>query len=93
MGVVDHDVLCPPRPSPSGRLQNLVGGSGIDIVGTGKHPAFDANLIHQVVDGGYCLLVGRGAGIEHILEDSPLHTDRIEEQAVQLLDYRQDRFA
>src|SRR3989442_3814423 len=65
--------------------QDLVGGARIDIVGAKQEPALGraAVLGHQVLDRRDRLLVGRGAGIEHVpgyFLAFVLH--RVEEQAV-----------
>ena len=76
--------------------QDLVGGARIDVVGAEQHPALGAAafLGHQVLDRRDRLLVGRGAGVEHVLRQLlafVLH--RVEQQAVQFLEHRQHRLA
>ena len=48
--------------------QDLVGGPGIDVVGSEQHPPLCAAavLAHQVLDGGDGLLVWRRTGVEHV---------------------------
>ena len=78
------------------RAQDLVGRARVDVVGAEQHPALRAAafLAHQVLHRGNGLLVGRGAGVEHVLRQLfafVLH--RVEEQAVQFLEHRQHRLA
>ena len=73
------------------RTQDLVGGAGVDIVGTEQHPALGATAVgtHQIVHRRNSLLIGRGTGIEHILGKLfafILH--RVEQQAVELFHHR-----
>ena len=78
------------------RLEDLVGGARIDVVGAFEHPALHvaAFLAHEVFDRGDRLLIGRGAGIEDVVGALlALILHGIEEQAVQLLEHRQHRFA
>jgi hypothetical protein len=78
------------------RAQDLVGRARIDVVGAGQDPAlhFAAVLAHQVVDRRDRLLVRSGAGVEHVtLALLTLVLDRVEQQAVQLLEHRQHRLA
>ena len=51
------------------RAQDLVGRARIDVVGAEQEPALGtaAVLAHQVLDRGDGLLVGRRAGVEHVL--------------------------
>ena len=76
--------------------QNLVGGAGVDIVGTEQHPALGATAVgtHQIVHRRNSLLIGRGTGIEHVLGKLfafILH--RVEQQAVEFFHHRQHRLA
>ena len=49
--------------------QDLVGGARVHVVGAQQHPALGAAavLAHQVLDRRNGLLVGRRAGVEHVL--------------------------
>src|SRR5690606_25080883 len=95
-GVVDHDVVSGHALGLQVGLENLVGGAGVDIVGTGQHETLDATALfaHQVIDRGDGLLVGRGTGVEHVLgRFFALILDRVEHHAVELFHHRQYRFA
>ncbi len=94
--VVDRDVFVLDALGLQIGLEDLVGGARIDIVGAFQHPALHlaAFLRHQVVDGRDRLLVGRGAGVEHVaLALLALVLDRIEQDRVQFLEHRQHRLA
>ena len=75
--------------------KDLVGGARIDVVGSQQEEAFGAAavLAQQVFHRRDGLLVRRRAGIEdvggHLF---PFVLYRVEQQAVQLLKHRQDRF-
>lgn len=76
--------------------QDLVGGARVHIVGAQQHEALGAAAVfaHQVFHGGNGLLVGRGAGVEHVLlQFLALVLHRVEQQAVQFLEHRQHRLA
>ena len=76
--------------------QDLVGRARIDVVGAQQHPALGAAAVfaHQVFHSGDGLLVGGCARIEHVLlKLFAFVLDRIEQQAVQFLEDREDRFA
>ena len=90
--VVDHDVFRRHALVLEIGLQDLVGGAGIDIIGAGQHPALDTFICHQIVDGRDRLLIGRGAGVEHVARGFLafiLHG--IEQDAVQFFEHRQHR--
>ena len=94
--VVLHDVGVGDALGVQEGPQDLVGRARIDVVGAEQHEALGpaAVLAHQVLDRGDRLLVRRGAGVEDVagtLLALVLH--RVEEQAVQLLEDRQDRLA
>src|SRR3954452_13878196 len=75
-------------------FQDLVRGARIDIVGAGQHPALHLVFIPKVINRRDCLLVWRGAGIENVTAAFLafiLH--RIEQDAVQFLEHRQDGLA
>jgi hypothetical protein len=94
--VVDHDVFGGNTLGLEIGLEDLVGGARIDIISARQHPALHRAAIfaHQIVDSRNRLLVGRGTGIEDILRAFlTLILDRIKEQAIQLLEDRQHRFA
>ena len=75
-------------------LEDLVGGARVDIVRTRQHPAFDADLVHQVVDRRDGLLIGRRPGVEDVLRGLlTLVLNGVEEQAVELLEHRQHGLA
>ena len=64
----------------------------VDVVGAFEHPALHADFLHQVVDGRNRLLVRRGAGVDDVLRRLlTLVLHRVEQQAVVLLEDRQDR--
>jgi len=85
--MVDHDVLGGHTLGLEVGFEDLVGGARIDVVGAGQHPAFHLLVLHQVVDGGDRLLVGGGAGVEHVaLALLALVLDRVEQDAVELLE-------
>ena len=89
-GVVDENVVLRDPLGLKIRLENLVGGPGVDIVGTREHPAFHPFYFHQIVDSRDRLLIGRRSGVEDIaltLLAFVLHG--IEEQAVQFREHRQ----
>ncbi len=78
------------------RTQNLVGGAWVDVVGAQQEEALGAAavLAHQVFHCRNCLLVGRSAGVEDVRRHFfafVLH--RVEQQTIELLEYRQYRFA
>ncbi|MCY1423632.1 hypothetical protein D9M71_393500 [compost metagenome] len=78
------------------RAQDLVGSARVDIVGTEQEITLGCATVfaHQVLDRGNRLLVRRGTGVEHVrrhLFAFVLH--RVEQQAVEFLEYRQHRFA
>ncbi|MPM77542.1 hypothetical protein SDC9_124548 [bioreactor metagenome] len=76
--------------------QDLVGGARVHIVGAQQHEAFGAAafLAHQVFHGRDGLLVGRGTGVEHVLGKLLAFVlNRVEQQAVVLLEHRQHRLA
>ena len=94
--VVDPDVVRRDPLRLQEGFQDLVGGARIDVVGAFEHPALHpaAFLAHQVFDGRDRLLVRRGAGVEDVLRAFlALVLHRVEQQAVQLLEHRQHRFA
>ncbi len=94
--VVDHDVGIRDALLLEIGFEDLVGRAGIDVVGAREHPAFDVAAIlgHQVVDGRDGLLVGRGAGVEHVaLAFLAFVLHRIEQDAVELLEHRQHGLA
>ena len=75
-------------------LEDLVGGARIDVVGARQHPALHLLFLGQVVDGGDRLLVGRGAGVEHVaLALLALVLHGVEQDRVQLLEDRQHGLA
>ena len=93
-GVDLLDVLVGNALGMQERAQNLIGGTRINIVGAEQEVAFGttAVLAHEVLDRGDGLLVGRRAGVEHVLRKLlafVLH--RIEQQAVEFFVYRQHR--
>ena len=78
------------------RAQDLVGRARVDVVGAQQEEAGRAAafLGHEIFDGGDRLLVGRGAGVEHVLRQLlALVLHRVEEQPVQLLEDGQHRLA
>ena len=88
--VIDHDVGIRDALLLEIGFEDLVGGARIDVIGAGEHPALclAAVLRHQVIDRGDRLLVGRGAGIEHValaLLAFVLH--RVEQDVVELLEH------
>ncbi len=92
--VVDHDVLVLDALRLQVRLEDLVRGSGVHIVGPSQYPAFDLDVIHQVVDCRDGLLIRRGTCVDDILGrlfTFVLHG--IEEQPVVLFEHRQHRLA
>ena len=93
-GVVDRDVLGLHALGLQVGFEDLVGGAGIDVVRALQHPALDLLLLHQVVDGRDRLLVGGGAGVEHVaLALLALVLDGVEQDRVQLLEHRQHGLA
>ncbi|VTR67988.1 conserved hypothetical protein [Desulfosarcina cetonica] len=93
-GIVDHDVRRGDALGFQVGLEDLVGRAWIDIVGAGQDPAFDPHVVHQIVHGRDGLLVRRGAGVKDVFGGFlafVLH--RIEKQAVQFLEDRQNRLA
>ena len=92
--VVDHDVLGRDALLFEIGFKDLVGRARIDVVSASEHPALHLLVVHQVIDGGDRLLVGRGAGIEHIaLAFLAFVLHRIEQNRVQFLEHRQHGFA
>jgi len=76
------------------RLENLVRRARIDVVGAFEHPALHPDVFHQVVHRRDRLLIGRRAGVDHVLRRLlALVLHRIKEQTVVLLEYRQHGFA
>jgi hypothetical protein len=76
--------------------QDLVRGARVDVVGAQQHEALGrtAVLAHQVFHGGNGLLVGRGAGVEHVLAQLfTLVLHRVEQQRVLFFEHRQHRLA
>ena len=75
-------------------LEDVVRGPRIDVVGAQKREFLDAQLVKEVVGGGDRLLVRRRSGVEDVFRAFlALVLDRIEQQAVEFLDHRQDRLA
>src|SRR5580658_9362128 len=94
--IVDHDVFGGDSLGFEERLQDLVGGARIDVIGAGEDPALDvaAFLAHQIFDRRDRLLIGCRSRIEDIARTLlALILDRIEEQPVQFFEDRQHRFA
>ena len=78
------------------RAQDPVGRARIDVVGAEQNPSanFASFLAHQISNGRNCLLVGRGPRVENVARAFfALVLHRVEEQAVQLLEDRQNGFA
>ena len=95
-GVLLVDVLVGHALALEVGTQDLVGGAGVHIVGAQQHPPLGTAtvLAHQVVDRGNGLLVGRGAGVEHVfgqLFTFVLHG--VEQQAIEFFHDRQHRLA
>ncbi len=65
-GVVDHDVGGFDPLALEVCLQDLIGGAGVHIIGTGQHPPLDPQLVHEVVHRGDRLLVRCGAGVKNV---------------------------
>ena len=92
--VVDEDVLLGDALGLQVRLEDLVGGAGIDVVRPGQHPAFGTEVVHQVVHRRNRLLVRRGTRVEDVLRRLlTLVLHRIEQHAVQFLEHRQHGLA
>jgi len=75
--------------------ENFVGGARIDVVGTQQEEAFRpaAVFAQQVFHRRNRLLVWRRAGVEDVRRHLfAFVLYRIEEQTVQLFEYRQNRF-
>ena len=92
--VVDRDVRGLHALGQQVGLEDLVGRARIDVVGAFEHPPLHADVLHQVVHRGNRLLVRRRAGVDDVLRRLlafVLHG--IEEQAVVLLEHRQDRLS
>ena len=92
-GVVDHDVVLGDALGLQVGLEDLVGGTRVDIVGAGENEALHAQVVEQVVHRRDRLLVGRGAGVEDVLGGFlafVLH--RVEQQAVEFFHHRQHGF-
>ena len=92
--VVDHDVFLRDALRLQIRLEDLVGGARIDVVGAGQHPALHLFFLGEIVDRGDRLLVRRRTGVEHValaLFAFVLH--RIEQDRVQFLEHRQHGLA
>ena len=90
-GVIDLDVVGrhPLRLEKS--LEDLVGGTGIDVIGAFEDPTLDRSplLAHQILDRGDCLLVWCGTGVEDVVRTLlALVLDRVVEEPVQLLEDR-----
>ena len=78
------------------RAQDLVGRAWIHIVGAEQEPALgrSALLAHQILHRRDRLLVGRSAGIKHILRELfAFVLNRIEEQIVELFKHGQHALA
>ena len=74
-------------------FKDVVGCPWVDIVGAQKREFLNTQLIKEVVRGRDRLLVGGGTGVEHVLRAFfTFVLNRIEQQAVQLFDNRQNRF-
>ncbi len=92
--VVDEDVFLRDAGVLEVLLEDVVGGPRIDVVGAEQREELHADLLEEVVDRRDRLLVRRGAGVEDVLRALlALVLDGVEEQAVQLLDHRQDGLA
>ena len=94
--VVDHDVGIRDALLLEKSFEDFVGGARIHVVGAGEHPPlhFAAVLGHQIFDSRDRLLVGSGAGVEHValtLLAFVLHG--VEQDVVELLEHRQHRLA
>ena len=88
--VVDHDVFVRYTLDLEVGLQDLVGGSRIHVVGSGKHPPFNPDIVHQVIHRRNRLLVGRGTGVEHVFgRFFAFVLNRVEQQPVQFFEDRQ----
>ena len=78
------------------RAQDLVGRTRVNIVRAEQEPALgrSALLAHQVLHRRDRLLVGRGAGIKHVLRELfAFVLDRIKEQVVEFFKHRQHALA
>ena len=91
--VIDPDILGRHTLRFEKGLEDFVGGPRIDVIGALQHPAPDL-LAHQIFDRRDRLLIWRGGGVENVLRALlALILYRIVKQAVELLEYRQHRFA
>ena len=78
------------------RAQDPVGRARIDVVSAEQNPSanFASFLAHQISNGRNCLLIGRGSRVENVARAFfALVLHWVEEQAVQLLEDRQNGFA
>src|SRR6056297_894687 len=80
--------------SSSGMPWSLRYCSRIHVVGAQKREFLDAEFLKEVIGRRDRLLIGCSAGVEDVLRAFlALVLDRIEKEAVQLLEDRQDRLA
>jgi hypothetical protein len=93
-GVVDEDVFLRDALGDQVGLKDVVRGARVDIVGAEQRELLHAKLFQIVVHRRDRLLVRGGTGVEHVLRRFlALVLDRVEQQAVQLLDHRQHGLA
>ena len=93
--VIDLNVLGGDLLRLEKRLEDLVGGAGIDVVGAFQHPALRRATFatHQIFDRWNRLLVWRRAGIEDVFRAFlALVLHRVKQQAVQLFEDREHGF-
>ena len=93
-GVVHEDVFLRDALGDQIGFKDVVRGARIDIVGAEQGEFLHAQSFQEIVGGRDRLLVRGGAGVKHVLRRFlafVLH--RIEQQAVQFLDHRQNRLA
>ena len=65
--VVDHDVFFLNAFCNEIGFKDFIGGARIHIIGTGQHPTFNTNIIHQIINSGNGLLIRCCTSVKYIL--------------------------
>ena len=92
--VVDEDVFLGDAFRLQIAFKDIVGRTRVDIVGAQKREFLDAQLLEEIVGCRNGLLVRRGTGVEDVFRAFLAFVlNRVEQQAVQFLDNRQNRLA
>ena len=92
--IIDKDVVLSDALFLEVALKNIVRRARIDIVRAEQREFLNTQFFQEIIGRGDRLLVGRGAGVEHVFRALlALVLDRVEKQAVQLFDHWKDGFA